>query len=594
MVQTLGNEGPPGRRTGLLVEGARAQAGTPGAGSILGWLVLALALPLAAALLSFPLRAPIGPMYWDVFTYYDAANRILSGQVPAVDFFTPAGPLGYAIAAAWIAVFPNGQPSLLVHWSIMTVSVPLMALALASMPARSRSLGLWLVLPFLLFSLLPFNGKEFYPFPGSDAFGFYNRQVCLVLFPLVTGFMFVKHRGALIALVTLSMLVLFFLKITGFLAAGLICAFALLAGRVRLRDAVVVAILFCAVLAVLELSMSIVSFYIQDVLVLASMNSDTLVPRLFQSLSINFGVSAALGGLALVLLAGDNCELREAVARIRSDKSTASVAAMLDRPAFWIIAITAAGVLFETQNTGSQAMIFVWPALLAVLVTLPAWVGRPRFAIAVATLAGAAYLPLMVESVERGGRAYVGAVGNVPLEHENLKTLGAVSMRPAIMARSDVMMNIYSRDRAAFEDMAASGEMPVYILYSEFDFQISYLRAVDQAITSIHAIEAGNGIRFNTIMSLNFTNPFPYLMDRHAPLYLTVGKDPFRAVPLPKSKEIAAVTEADLVLIPTCPVTRANLALEKIYAAGLTKHHRIKLDQCFDALVHPKFGMLNR
>lgn len=595
MVQTIANDGLRVQRAGIRAEGAGidSRAGARGNGFVLGWLLLAGALPLAAILLSFPLRAPIGPMYWDVFTYYDAANRILSGQVPAVDFFTPAGPLGYSIAAAWVALFPNGQPSLLVHWSVMTVTVPLMALALASMPARSRSLGLWLVLPFLLFSLLPFNGKEFYPFPGSDAFAFYNRQVCLALFPLVTGLVFARRRGLLIALLTLSMLVLFFLKITGFLAAGLICAFALLAGRVRSRDAAVIAVLFCAALAVLELSTGIVSSYLQDVLILADMNSGTLLPRVFQSLSINFGVSAALGVLSLVLLAGDSQGLRQAVARIRSEKSTASVAAMLDRPAFWIIAITAAGVLFETQNTGSQAMIFVWPALVAALVALPAWVGRPRFAFAVAALAGAAYLPLVVESIERAGRAYIGTIGNVPLEHQNLKTLGAVSMRPAVSARSKVMMDIYSRDRAAFEDMAASGEMSDPILYSEFDFQISYLRTVDQAITSIRAIEERNGIRFDTIMSLNFTNPFPYLMDRRAPLHLTVGNDPFRAVPKPESREIAAVAAADLVLMPTCPVTNANLALEKIYAAGLTKHRRMKLDQCFDAFIHPKFGTLS-
>jgi hypothetical protein len=41
------------------------------------------------------------------------------------------------------------------------------------------------------------------------------------------------------------------------------------------------------------------------------------------------------------------------------------------------------------------------------------------------------------------------------------------------------------------------------------------------------------------------------------------------------------------VLVPTCPVTSANLALEKIYASGLTKHRRMKLDACFEAYVHP-------
>ncbi|MDV2967668.1 hypothetical protein RZ532_16885 [Nitratireductor aquimarinus] len=76
--------------------------------TLLPWLLLTAAIILAAGLLSLPLRAPIGAMYWDAFTYFDAANRILTGQIPTLDFFTPAGPLGYTVAAIWIAVFPNG------------------------------------------------------------------------------------------------------------------------------------------------------------------------------------------------------------------------------------------------------------------------------------------------------------------------------------------------------------------------------------------------------------------------------------------------------------------------------------------------------
>src|SRR5215203_4735770 len=76
------------------------------------------ALVFVAAVLSWPLSVPIGPMYWDVFIYYDAANRIFSGQLPVVDFFTPVGPLGYGLFAGWLKLFPNGQPALMAHWSM--------------------------------------------------------------------------------------------------------------------------------------------------------------------------------------------------------------------------------------------------------------------------------------------------------------------------------------------------------------------------------------------------------------------------------------------------------------------------------------------
>lgn len=38
-------------------------------------------------------------MYWDLYIYFDTANRIFNEQVPNVDFFTPVGPLGYWLFA---------------------------------------------------------------------------------------------------------------------------------------------------------------------------------------------------------------------------------------------------------------------------------------------------------------------------------------------------------------------------------------------------------------------------------------------------------------------------------------------------------------
>ncbi len=174
---------------------------------------------LVCLLLAVPLSAPIGPMYWDVMIYYDAANRIFDGQAPVLDFFTPVGPLGYYIFAGWLTLFPDAQPTLIAHWSLLVLTAPLMALVVWQIDQRSRVTALALLVPFLIFALLPFNTREFYPYPGSDGFGIYNRQACQVLYILVAALVFVRKRRLLTGIIIATMTALFFLKITGFVAA---------------------------------------------------------------------------------------------------------------------------------------------------------------------------------------------------------------------------------------------------------------------------------------------------------------------------------------------------------------------------------------
>lgn len=555
----------------------------------LAWLSLAGTLIIAFLLLQVPLRAPIGAMYWDTYTYYDAAGRILSGQVPIRDFFMPAGPLGYAIAAAWIWAFPNGQPTLLLHWSTLAMSLPLMALVLAGLPRDTRPLAAWLVAPFVLFSLLPFNGKEYYPFPGSDGFGYYNRQVCLVLFPLVAGLIFMRRGWHLTALVVLAMLMLFFLKITGFVAAGLICLFALMAGRLQVKDASLAATVFAVILAVIEIASGLVSGYLTDILQLLTMNSGTLLPRVLQALSINFGIFAAAGLLTIVLMTAEGEAFRSSLVRLTRERTADALAFFADRPSLWLLTVATAGLAFETQNTASQAMIFVWPVLLWAMREHRATIRGDGKSLAIFALAAALYLPLVVNVTERAARAYVGALGNVALNHKNLRTLGNVSARPNVVARAQAMAAVYAANRTAFSDVAARGELPAALLYSDFDFQILHLLALDGAVDAIRALEGQKGVRFETILALDFVNPLPWLMGRRAPLAVTVGADPFRAVPPLDADARKAVGDVDLALLPTCPPTPANLKLAQHFAEPLSQHLRMQLTPCHDVFLHPRF-----
>lgn len=554
------------------------------------WALIIATVGLVVLLLSLPLTLPIGPMYWDVYLYYDAANRIFDGQVPIVDFFAPVGPLGYYLFAGFVWLFPHAQPTLIAHWSLMAVTLPLMALVVGDVDRRSRTTAFALLIPFLLFALLPFNTREFYPFPGSDGFGIYNRQCCQVLYVLVAALLFVRDRRRVAIVLTASMTALFMLKITGFVAGGCIAAYALLAGRVRFTTALACAAAFLALLAGLELATGIVGAYLADIIALIRLNSDTLAPRFLQAASTNFGIFATTVALAALLLWTDRGRLLSSARQAMRQRSVPLAASVFDHPAAWLLAVLAAGILFETQNTGSQALIFLWPVFLLVLGDVKTLLQRPKMLIAVMALSATAALPPAVMLVERAARTYIGAPKNVSLQHHNLKTLGAVSMRPEVARRLEDMLVHYPAHRGTYDDLIPRGELASPVLYSDFDFQAIYLTAVDRAIDSIHAIEAEKGIRFQTLMSLNFVNPFPWLMERSAPRYITIGADPMRAVPTPGEKENQAVADADLVLYPTCPPTIANMKLYELYAPALARHKRIKLDACYDAFVNPKLA----
>ncbi|WP_274628482.1 hypothetical protein [Arvimicrobium flavum] len=554
--------------------------------------LLALAGVLVCLLLAVPLSAPIGPMYWDVMIYYDAANRIFDGQAPVLDFFTPVGPLGYYIFAGWLTLFPGAQPTLIAHWSLLVLTAPLMALVVWQIDQRSRVTALALLLPFLIFALLPFNTREFYPYPGSDGFGIYNRQVCQVLYVLVAALLFVKNRWLLASIIAVAMTALFFLKITGFVAAVSIVVFAFLAGRVPLRHAVASALAFAVVLGGLELSTGIVSHYLADIGQLVEMNSGSLLPRFLQSMSNNFGIILPAAALGLLLLWADRGLLLQRAATAWRTRRPADVGVLFDHHGLWLAAVLAAGIFFETQNTGSQALIFLWPVLLAVLLRSGALMAKPKLMITVFALAAAAALPPAVAVVERAARTYVGAAKNLALQHQNLKTLGSINMRDEVERRVTAMMGFYPQHRDLYEDLTGAEVLPSPVFYSEFDFQVTHLIGIDRAISSIRALEAAKDVRFETIMSLNFVNPFPWLMDRSAPLHIAIGADPTRAVPDPGSEEEAAVSATDLVLYPTCPPTTANAMLYEMYASALTTHKRIKLDACYDAFVHPRLAEL--
>lgn len=549
-------------------------------------IVLALAVACLPLALFATVTLPIGPMYWDHYIYLDAANRIFDGQVPSVDFFAPVGGLGYYLFAGWLYLFPNGHPLLLSSWSLMTITAPLMALVILDVQKRSTAIAYGLLLPFLFFTLLPFNTGEFYPYPGSDGFGIYNRQVCQLLYVLAAGLVFVRGWKTLATVTVLAMLALLFIKVTGLIAGLVLCLMAFLAGRLPLRAALVGGVLFFAAIGCLEVTSGTVSAYAADILSLVVINDTSLLPRLLQAASINFGVVLVCCLLGLTLLVSELPVFFGTIRTFIARPGFSAFSKIADQSFLWLAGFVTAGLLFESQNTGSQAFIFVWPLLLAILIDNYRHKGPTAGFAAVAILAFGAAIPVGATIGQKAARAWIGSVNTKPLEHKNLKSMGAVGIRDILSQRAQRLQTNYVAYRPAYEALAEAGELPSFLLYSDFDFQGLWLANADEVVSAIRAFETANKVRFATIMTIDFTNPFPWLMDRHAPKYIAIGADPYRAVPQPGQRVNQAVAAVDLALYPTCPPTTARLKLLSLYQPALAPgHHRITLTPCYDAFV---------
>lgn len=550
----------------------------------IGPIALLLAAVVAAALLlALPLKLPLGAMYWDLVVYVDGAQRVLTGQVPLVDFFAPVGPLGYWLIAGLMRIYGDAQLLLLAQWSLLAVTAPAMALVLWSVGRAAPATSYALLLPFLFFQLLPMNVEQYATYPGVDGYGIYNRQVSEILYVLVAALVFVRRQRVLFAVVAWCCLALFLLKVTGFIAAGMICAFAFGAGRVRLSTTLLILAAFAAPLALLEIATGLVGAYLASIATLVAMNEGELARRFLQGASIHFGILGPIAALGVTLLWLGRQDIRTAGSALFRSPSAGRIATLLDRDVLWLGSVAFAGLFFETQNTGGQALIFIWPVLLSILMTAGKLGGTAT--VLVLTLVAATALPPVVNVAHRTVRAMIGQMNYVALPAPYLRGLSAVTQRAEIVERAETMLAIYAEYRPTFEAIALRRQLPGFTMYAEIDFQAAWMMSASDAVEAVLAYERENGVRFETIMALNFANPFPYALDRVGTRHIAIGADPFRAVPPPDANVMEAVAGTDLVLYPTCPVTVANERLRDLYAPALTSHRRIDLTPCWQAYI---------
>jgi hypothetical protein len=550
------------------------------ASSPLAW--LAFVLLLACVLLSLPIVLPIGPMYWDTYIYYDAAQRIFNGQIPNADFLTPVGPLAYYLFALGLKFFPDGQPLLLTQWVILIVAAPLMAVVLQTVARESRAVAFALLIPFLIFALCPANVQITHSYPGMDGFGIYNRHATLLLYVLTSALIFVKDSRRLAILCGLTMLALFLIKITGFLAGGLIGLLALLSGRISWRSVLTAGVVFLVPLACLELNGHMITAYLSGIATLLRLNETELLRPILTVISFDLDIILAGVVLAFVLAVMERGKL---AAIYKAGGSKALLRELL-RSNFALLSVAlVAGILFETQNTGSQDFSFLWPILLGIFLGFSREPLSRQLPIAI--LMAFVAIPYTAKIVHKTLRAVIVSPSYVTVPMTDMKALGHVSTHPDIMQRALLLEKHYQQYNGAYADLSAKGQLASWRLYAELDYQMYWLISADQAVKDIRAFEAAHSVHFATIMNLDFPNPFPWLLDRDAPRHIQIGADPFRTVPPPDAASKEAIAKTDAVLVPHCPDTTGRIALQHIYADALKGRQKVKLNDCWDMLLRP-------
>ncbi|PXG11371.1 hypothetical protein DMP26_12975 [Brucella abortus] len=111
--------------------------------------------------------------------------------------------------------------------------------------------------------------------------------------------MFIREGRKLAVFCAIAKLCLFLTKITGFLVGGLIGLAALLAGRISVRSTILAAVLFLAVLAILELNGHMMTAYLADIARLVALNEEALLPRFLTVMSGKLDVILPSGLLVL-------------------------------------------------------------------------------------------------------------------------------------------------------------------------------------------------------------------------------------------------------------------------------------------------------
>ncbi len=554
------------------------------------WVFITFGLFILALItaLMLPIELPIGPSFWDTYIYIDGAYRMEQGQEIYRDFQAPVGPLSYVLFGLLHTLFADANVVLLVQWCMIIVTAPVMALICWSAHERGAFAAFALLVPFVIFSVLPFNVMNWNVFPGVDGFSYYNRHGAVLLYLLVASLFFLRSRPALIAALSVLLLALAFTKINAFVAAGVILFAAVLTRRIGLTTSLAVAAVCLGLTALLELATGVVSAYILSVFRLLENNTGVLLQNIMFTVSMRFDVIVAAALLALYLMISRIRGAQDLIGQFDRGHGRRPTPNRLDQDWVWLGVLIVANILYESQNFGSVAFISIWPLLVVLLIAtpLPKIAARPVMVVLIALVA----LPTATKVMHAAVRAAASTIRDVSIPTPNLQPSINLSAKTLTMEAAEKSRLVMAEGRGTYELYAQAEILPHYWLYFDHRFQVNVLETMDQVIAAIHAREAKTGHRYEVIDLRDFANPITAAMGRTPAKGVAIGGDPYRAaVPLTE-EETRMLAQSDLVLLPTCPVTSAREKLLSDYAAAYDGFRRIRLTDCFDALENPKFS----
>lgn len=547
---------------------------------IFPYAVLVAFLAVAALMQVLPLVLPIGPMYWDVLLYYDAIGRMNAGQWPVTDFQVPVGPLEYWLAWVNYKVFPNAHPLLLTQLEWLPITAPVMALILWDAFKRSRMAVWGLLGAWMLYTALPFNDMIYNNFAGTDGYGIYNRHGSHLMFLTAATVLFVRGRVLQTILLSVLLLGLALCKITAFGAVGPLLVLGLLTRRIHPYVALSTAFICIGVTGILQLATGVVWPYVTEILVLANENSGTLLPRFLTAISLRFDILAAGALLCMVLFWREVLSFRRP-----RDRERRGFTGFLDGDWVWIGLSLFCGLVFETQNTGGQPYFIAWPAILRMLLRPSEVFGRARFLIYVLT--AFAVVPAVSTLLHKASRVAALGPTYVTLNEPILGPLGRVSAKDVYVEQAERMRGFYIAHQPEMVELAETGALPSFRMFVEHDYQYLLLQEMGRAALAVERLEARTGEHFRSVLTLDFANPFPFILKRPGARRVTIGADPSRSIPTPDEATLLAVADTDLVFAPKCPFHRARLEVMDVYRPALVDRVRAELTPCYDVLLKP-------
>ncbi len=541
-----------------------------------------LALLIGAALLALPLRLPIGANFWDLYFHLDAAYRIGQGQVPHADFFSPAGSLPFYLLAGMERLAPAAAPLLQAQYGVGLLALLILLVVTFRLREDVSFYGWLLTAPFALFVLLPFNASSFFPAPGADGIGLYNRQTGFMLFVFVAALF--TMRGGIIraAVLGLGLAALFFLKINGFAVATAMLVFTVVSQRLRVVEAAIAVGVFVLALSAAQIGLGLTSVYMQSIGAMLGQNSGGTLGRLMTLASVKFDV---LGPLLLL------CGLL--LWSLRSDAAGAlrdgwqGVRGALRLPAIEFIVVAGLVTLYESQNTGGQEFLPLWPALLLVMVQL---LNGPRLRLTALSLVlvAATALPTLVHVVQGAARAIVSSPTYAAIDAPGTEPAGRYGTKPEYLERANVMLDHYASERGAYARLAGEGQMPATILYSTPDYQVLHLIDLSRAAAALRGFEASAGKSLASIATLDSNDLLPMLLGRQPVKGLTISFDPARGYPESEHPRfVASLDAADGILAPHCPETPARLGIMFVARTALQGRTKLALSPCWDLYIKP-------